>query len=132
MLLVLLKSGVWGLRLSIAGGNRDERPLEKDGWLGPNTTETTIDSRLLSQLATTQILLAGMAIVGYHVQIITRLSSGCIVWYWWTAAKILDEGASSNGDGGDGGGGGGSWILKWMVMYGLIQGVLFAGFLPPA
>ena len=100
-LLILLKSGAWGVRLSIA---------EKG---------STIDSCMLNRLAITQILLAGMAIVGYHVQIITRLSSGCIVWYWWTAAKILHDG-------------GGSWILKWMIMYGLIQAVLFAGFLPPA
>lgn len=104
-LLVLLKSGAWGVRLSIA----------EEGWQA-----ATIDSCILNRLATTQILLAGMAIVGYHVQIITRLSSGCIVWYWWTAAKILHDD------------GGGPWILKWMIMYGLIQAVLFAGFLPPA
>jgi phosphatidylinositol glycan class V len=80
---------------------------------------------IVNRLAIMQLLLTGMAIIAYHVQIITRLSSGCVVWYWWIAVKIMDEGRQTVP-------GLSSWILKWMVMYSLIQGVLFAGFLPPA
>lgn len=90
------------------------------------------NTSMVFRLAISQLALAGMAIVAYHVQIITRLSSGCAVWYWWVAVKIMDEGDTMVR---------GSrspeyrtlgWILRWMVMYGLIQAVLFAGFLPPA
>jgi phosphatidylinositol glycan class V len=112
-LFVLLESGVWGLQ---------QRELVSGG-------------RMVSRLAIAQLLLAGMAFVGYHVQIITRLCSGCAVWYWWIAAITMDEAASKAGTSSNSGGRhmhGSAWVLRWMVMYGLIQGVLYAGFLPPA
>jgi phosphatidylinositol glycan class V len=76
---------------------------------------------ITKELAAAQLLLAVMAIIGYHVQIITRLSSGCVVWYWWAATKIAEEAPGKS-----------EWIVRWMVMYALIQGVLFTAFLPPA
>ena len=106
-LVILFKSGLWGIQRAQWGAD------------------------LMPRLAITQLFLSGMAFVGYHVQIITRLSSGCIVWYWWVADMIMDAGSERtpkeqqrrNESG---------WIVRWMVMYGLIQGVLFAAFLPPA
>ncbi|KAF8254144.1 mannosyltransferase [Wilcoxina mikolae CBS 423.85] len=103
-LVVLLQSGAWA-------------------W-----ADSQMNPDIVNRLAISQLLLAVMAIIAYHVQIITRLSSGCVVWYWWIAVKIMDEGRQTV----PGSTGGSSWILRWMVMYSLIQGVLFAGFLPPA
>ncbi|KAA8910240.1 GPI mannosyltransferase 2 [Sphaerosporella brunnea] len=110
---VLLESGVWGIQ---------QRELITD-----------VNTEMVSRLAIAQLLLTGMALVGYHVQIITRMSSGCAVWYWWVAAITMDEAVSKYGASSRSGGMPGSaWVLRWMVMYGLIQGVLYAGFLPPA
>ncbi|RPA90682.1 mannosyltransferase [Choiromyces venosus 120613-1] len=93
-LIVLICSGIWALY----------------GGAGP----------VVKKLAVPQVLLAVMALLTYHVQIITRLSSGCVVWYWWVACMICV------------GDGRAKWIVRWMVCYALVQGVLFAGFLPPA
>jgi phosphatidylinositol glycan class V len=112
-LFVLLESGVWGVQ---------QKELI-------TSTETVF------QLAISQLLLAGMAVVGYHVQIITRLSSGCAVWYWWVAAITMDEAvpkARPDVSSGKHRMLGSAWVLRWMIMYGLIQGVLYTGFLPPA
>lgn len=95
--------------------------------------------RLLRSFAAPQLALAVMAITNYHVQIINRISSAYPVWYIWFALAILrddfkletstskmsikqDEGSSQKS----------SILLKVMVMYALIQGGLFASFLPPA
>lgn len=69
-----------------------------------------------------QVLLVGLAITNYHVQIITRLSSGYPAWYWWVAACLRSSKTRGIG----------SWMVVFMVMYALIQAVLFASFLPPA
>lgn len=104
-LYVLLKSGQWGLRAESTGAS---------------------DILLLQKLALPQIALATMAITSYHVQIITRLSSGCAVWYWYVASQAIASKEASNGARES------HVVVKWMVMYALIQGVLFASFLPPA
>lgn len=85
--------------------------------------------RIIQQLAVPQMVLAILALTTYHVQIITRLSSGYPVWYWWLTSMILDcrefglLGKTWNVAEG---------ILRWMVLYALTQGGLFASFLPPA
>jgi phosphatidylinositol glycan class V len=89
---------------------------------------------IVYRFAIIQLILAVMAAVSYHVQIITRLSSGCAIWYWWVAARLVNEGCAPGkvGSLATHGKAINSWTLKWMIMYGLVQGVLFAGFLPPA
>ena len=74
-------------------------------------------------------MLAFLALTVYHVQIITRLSSGYVIWYWWLASKLVKRSRSQ--------GPGGNWnapkaMVYWMVSYTLIQASLFASFLPPA
>lgn len=69
-----------------------------------------------------QTFVALLAITNYHVQIISRISSGYIVWYWWIASCILDEKKRRLGLG----------VAIFFVMYAGIQGSLFASFLPPA
>ena len=84
---------------------------------------------LLRRLSLPQLVLALLALTTYHVQIITRLSSGYPVWYWWLACLFLDRKEirifsnvklSAR------------IICGWMIGYALIQGGLFASFLPPA
>lgn len=69
-----------------------------------------------------QVLLVVMAFTSYHVQIITRLSSGYPAWYWWLAACLRSPKTRAMGSG----------LVVFMIMYASIQAVLFASFLPPA
>ncbi|KAK7719367.1 ER membrane glycoprotein subunit of the GPI transamidase complex-like protein [Diaporthe eres] len=69
-----------------------------------------------------QVLLVALAFTSYHVQIITRLSSGYPAWYWWLAACLRSPKTSNMGGG----------LVVFMIMYASIQAVLFASFLPPA
>ncbi|KAM0562896.1 hypothetical protein ACHAPJ_001736 [Fusarium lateritium] len=73
-------------------------------------------------LAAVQTLLAVLAITNYHVQIISRLSSGYPVWYWWVASCLMDKQRHSLGYG----------VIVFITMYAAVQGGLFASFLPPA
>lgn len=86
---------------------------------------------IVQDLAIMQMILAVLALTTYHVQIITRLSSGYPVWYWWLGSVIVANRPSHLLRG--------KWkrkmarlIVRWMVAYALIQGGLFASFLPPA
>lgn len=81
------------------------------------------------RLVVPQFILALLALTTYHVQIITRLSSGYPVWYWWLASMILEDHKVKVL--------GKYWspakiIVQWMICYTIIQGGLFASFLPPA
>lgn len=79
--------------------------------------------------ATVQFVLSVLAFTNFHVQIVTRLSSGYPIWYWWLASGLLrskstvQAGKSPN-----------YFVLvaRWIVMYATIQAGLFASFLPPA
>lgn len=96
-----------------------------------NESATIAASRrnVLRRLLVPQLALAIMALTSYHVQIITRLSSGYPVWYWWLTRLVLSEEKVYMF--------GSNWhiarmISSWMVGYAVIQGGLFASFLPPA
>lgn len=77
---------------------------------------------VVRSMAAVQVLLAGLTFTSYHVQIITRLSSGYPAWYWWAAACLRSPKTRQLG----------SALVVFSVMYASIQGVLFASFLPPA
>ena len=92
-------------------------------------SDYSFTSAMLRYLTIPQALLGVLALTTYHVQIITRLSSGYPVWYWWLASLILGEEKFTLF--------GRQWhiggaIVRWMVVYALIQAGLFASFLPPA
>lgn len=112
MLAILVKSGLDHLvpagRLSAE--KKAAAPPEVSGCL----------ATLVRAAATTQVMLAVLALSTYHVQIISRVSSGYPLWYWWLAGSIV------------GGQKLGSQIVVFMVMYASIQGALFVSFLPPA
>lgn len=94
-----------------------------------STQAASFERGIIRKLAFPQILLACLAITSYHVQVITRLSSGYMVWYWWVAYQMpaggrvegINEGVDWS-----------KWVVRYMIVYGVVQGVLFAGFLPPA
>lgn len=80
-------------------------------------------------MAIPQLVLSGLALTSYHVQIITRLSSGYPVWHLWLTSIVLEDQKLNLL--------GRKWCLgrglcRWIVLYALIQGGLFASFLPPA
>jgi phosphatidylinositol glycan class V len=81
---------------------------------------SNLQMRMLASLALPQLVLAVLAFTSYHVQIINRLSSGYPLWYIWLAVKLQDSPKKA------------SLIIRWMVLYGLIQAGLYACFLPPA
>ncbi|KAG7286206.1 ER membrane glycoprotein subunit of the GPI transamidase complex-like protein [Staphylotrichum longicolle] len=107
MLAILIKAGVDQLR----GRNVPvaDKPAESARLLS-----------LLQSAAAAQVLLAVLAATSYHVQIITRISSGYPLWYWWLAGCLI-RGEKT-----------GSRVVVFMVMYASIQGALFTSFLPPA
>ena len=86
--------------------------------------------RALRAFAIIQLMIASAVLTSYHAQIINRLSSGYPLWYMWLSSVIVSAGES------------GTQaskirmvaktIVRWMVMYSVIQGALFASFLPPA
>ncbi|KAI0469112.1 glycosyltransferase family 76 protein [Xylaria cf. heliscus] len=77
---------------------------------------------LLRSMALAQLILTALAITTYHIQIITRISSGYPLWYWWLADLLSHSETAGTGKN----------IVLFMIMYASIQGALFASFLPPA
>ncbi|KAI1322733.1 glycosyltransferase family 76 protein [Xylariaceae sp. FL0255] len=96
---------------------------------GPNLEDPSATSKLsgdsiwfIRAAAVPQLVLALLAITNYHIQIITRISSGYPLWYFWLAALLSRQATAGYGQG----------IVLFMIMYAGIQGALFASFLPPA
>jgi GPI mannosyltransferase 2 len=97
--------------------------------LGVVDDSSSSASECLRRFAVSQSLLAVMALLSYHVQIITRLSSGYPLWYIWLLSSIKVAKGKSR-----------TYryftkpsiIIRWMVVYAVVQGALFASFLPPA
>ncbi|KAF2628703.1 glycosyltransferase family 76 protein [Macroventuria anomochaeta] len=74
----------------------------------------------LPELALPQLILAFAAATSFHVQIVNRIASGYPIWYLTVAAWLQSDLQI------------GKWAIRTMVMYSMIQGILFANFLPPA
>lgn len=120
-----------------------------------------IDTKLfdycLPRLALPQLILAVMAATSFHVQIINRISSGYPIWYILLAISIQSsarmQGALTSTTPDDRNdrrsnlpavesansrsmrlltGRHIGWIVRGMIMYAIIQGGLYASFLPPA
>ena len=126
MLFILIRSSVWALLGCSSSEISADKITKKDIRVGPSLR---MNHAIACRFATPQIVLAALAVTTYHVQIVTRLSSGYPVWYWWVASLILEDRKTSFM--------GREWctasiISRWMVIYALVQGGLFASFLPPA
>jgi phosphatidylinositol glycan class V len=98
-----------------------------------STAETALFTHVAFQLALPQLILAIMALTSFHVQIINRISSGCALWYFVLAIAVNDRRAGRFE---------GAWgllresraklVVRLMVGYAIVQGGLYASFLPPA
>lgn len=91
----------------------------------PQAFRAKATRQILQALALPQIALVVLIMSRYHVQIITRLSSGYVVWYWWIAKSLSEIKGIGYGKVA-------KMAIVWMVVYGILQCVLFASFLPPA
>jgi phosphatidylinositol glycan class V len=82
--------------------------------------ESGADGALFRRLALPQLAVAVLAITSFHVQIVNRISSGYPLWYMHIARAVVADKASA------------PRAVRAMVIYALVQGALFAAFLPPA
>ena len=96
----------------------------ESAFLADNTSKRRSQLPLTRRFALPQILVAVLAFTNYHVQIITRLSSGYPLWYIWIAERIIISSPRMDNLT--------TIIITWMIMYSTIQAGLFACFLPPA
>lgn len=119
MMSIMMISGIWALK----GDSRKESQASNGSKGGPQSKSKAFSrgSSVLRNLAVSQLLLAVVTLTTAHVQIITRISSASPVWLWY-----LSDLAS---------GGNARWAGRsviFMVMYAIVQGGLFASFMPPA
>lgn len=111
MFIIMTVSGLWAIR---------DSPFNQ-----PKNVAKTVDLepqryQVLRNLAATQLLLTIYTLTTAHAQIITRISSASPVWVWFLAvAYANDESIARH-------------FVSFMVIYAIVQGVLFASFLPPA
>lgn len=126
MLWMLVYSSATYLRIGYA------QPLH---WRPVPHTSNTLDTKHTSsmmcdlpELALPQLVLAVMAATSFHVQIVNRISSGYPIWYLTVATWLSEAGASRS----EGRPDRSQIAVRSMVMYAMVQGILYANFLPPA
>ncbi|KAL8926314.1 MAG: hypothetical protein Q9172_001823 [Xanthocarpia lactea] len=115
MLLILTASALWLLsEMASSAIDKNSSPVNESsarGWLSP------VGMDLARRLAIPQVLLAGLALTSYHVQIVTRIGSGYPLWYWWLASKIVSKDSIKLA----------GWdvpakaVVRWMVIYACLQ-----------
>ena len=124
----------------------------------PHTEEERIFVHVLPRFALSQLLLVAMAAVGFHVQILMRISSGYPIWYFIIAMEISAQSwyAQESGTGSQEAQKGHEerhWkpalfrlfnnfdripsvapevLVRTMIVYAIVQAALYASFLPPA
>ncbi len=136
MLSILCVSGVWTWIETACSLRQDEPNIQNKTRGKSNNGKGSIRFPLQRhhdmpwRLAIPQLAVALLGFTTYHVQIITRLSSGYPVWYWWLAHIVIEDGRNIAAPqkhiklG--------MVISRWMVIYAVVQGGLYASFLPPA
>ena len=123
MLWLLLRSGV--TFLNNPAGIQSGEPSAHQKMLSDNQTGKDSAQCCFPQLVLPEIVLALAATTSFHVQVVNRLSSGYPIWLLTLAGWVTSQG--------DGTGRMRThWVIRGMIMYCLIQGILFANFLPPA
>merc|ERR1711964_627685 len=114
MFYILTKSGSWALSFKLS--QRQEKTDK-----GQPNEEGRAAQQVLQNLAFTQLALVALTLSTAHVQIITRISSAFPVWLWYGAIASQDGKNTLVGG-----------FVRFMVIYALVQGGLYASFLPPA
>lgn len=85
---------------------------------------------LLAAFSLPQLALAALAVTNFHVQIVNRISSGYPVWYLAIASgldhtsELHSIAIASNTLS--------KSIFRLIIIYVVVQGALYASFLPPA
>ena len=132
MLLLMTRSTIWAWT-ELDGPNRssmrDKVTMRNASEIAYRDFGEGTNHALVRRFSLPQAVLAVSALAIYHVQIITRLSSAYPIWYWWLAStmvennkrKVITKGFSTP-----------MVVSRWMVTSAIIQGGLFASFLPPA
>lgn len=124
---LLVVSSVTVLRSAV------QHPLH--GRLAPPTSGTATPRNgtsaicKLPELALPQFLLAVAAVTSFHIQIVNRIASGYPIWYlvvalWLVDSQSINQAKKPSSEA--------QWIIRGVVVYSLVQGMLFANFLPPA
>ncbi|KAK2746563.1 ER membrane glycoprotein subunit of the GPI transamidase complex-like protein [Onygenales sp. PD_40] len=121
MLIVLWVSAWWPFKWLI-----DSDVLEKHAGRDVTVERNEHRQACLYRLAIPQAVLGILGFTHFHVQIINRISSGYPVWYWYLAFRVLEDKRPQTGFLKP------SVFVRSMMLYALIQGGLFASFLPPA
>jgi len=142
MLLILLDTGFSALhhaRAILIAINGEEPPSQRNSPV--HQAEVQVFKHVLSRFALSQLVLAVLALTSFHVQIVNRISSGYVVWYLVLAITIQDQSPALR-CGHEAGehyqpfrmlsGKRRQWAVRGMVMYAIVQGGLYASFLPPA
>ncbi|KAJ5050537.1 uncharacterized protein L3040_002414 [Drepanopeziza brunnea f. sp. 'multigermtubi'] len=115
ILVILIASSLWALSVEPQTPGQPPAPGAK------GVDINTGARQVLRNLAVSQLVLVLLTTTAAHVQIITRISSAYPVWLWYGSASSMVGGNLL-----------GENFVKFMIIYAMIQGGLFASFLPPA
>ena len=140
MLVIMLYTGYIGLfRSGLAASACSRSQNAKDAQL-----EEKVFNHVMPRLALPQLILAATAATSFHVQIVNRISSGYPVWYILLAIAICTASTDLDTSMGQKQGPTNAksatilpqkhlgYIVRGMAMYAIVQGGLYASFLPPA
>jgi len=116
MFAILVVSGLWALKVT-------PEELEQNHNNAKDVRKSTQGPvlQVIRNLAVSQLMLVMLTATSAHVQIITLIASAFPVWLWYTAISCREGKTLLVGR-----------IVKFMVVYSIVQGGLFASFLPPA
>jgi phosphatidylinositol glycan class V len=127
MLWILVQSSVTVLFPCLQQPVHGQRVSQESGTRGPK--DEALVAYKIPELALPQLVLALTALTSFHVQIVNRIASGYPTWYVVLGTWIVDT-KTTHSD--DKVWRHNQWFVRGMMMYALIQGMLFANFLPPA
>ena len=131
-LYILMQSAIWGCswhRMVDSILSRATKSSRSEEKIKESRSTSFTGTNIIRQISIPQAVLTILAFTNFHVQIITRISSGYPVWYWWLATTMIEDRDLQIF--------GRRWepakvTVRWMVIYAVLQGGLFASFLPPA
>ncbi len=150
MITILMLSARWTFGLGPAEHTKPSYKVDHYRTTDKEKAMAMRTVRILQSLAYPQVFLGVMAVFCYHVQIITRIGSAYPLGYFWIGTSVIEwskrkkaqatvrvrvegRGKTVKRSFGE------WWKEEWpmvavcyCVMYGLIQAVLYASFLPPA
>ncbi|KAG9187446.1 phosphatidylinositol glycan, class V [Alternaria panax] len=104
------------------------RPVPQTGGTAKPWNGTSAICKL-PELAFPQLILALTAVTSFHVQIVNRIASGYPIWYLVVATWLVDSGSTARTEKGSQKA---RWYVQGGIIYCLVQGMLYANFLPPA